>query len=126
MPVEGLSASSTVWQLSEDLGVLIKNGGLNEIKSRCDESDRSSRDISLADLEGSSHESLVQQVSEVWKQLKGQISVCRKEFPCLASLMESPVTLEGCCTPLLPISSYVGLLHTPRRMAFMEHQLDPA
>lgn len=94
-------------------------------KAGCDESDRSSRAISLADLEGSSHDSLVQQVSEGWEQLQGQIPFCRKEFPCLASLMQSPVTLEGCCPPLLPISSYVGLLHTPKRMAFMGHQFDP-
>ena len=32
MPVEGLSASSIAWQISEDLGVLTKNGALNEIK----------------------------------------------------------------------------------------------
>lgn len=88
-------------------------------KAGCDESDRSSRAISLADLEGSSHESLVQQVSEGLEQLQGQIPFCRKEFPCLASLMQSPVTLEGCCPPLLPISSYVELLQTPRRMAFV-------
>lgn len=81
-----------------------------EQKAGFDESDRSNRAISLADLEGYSHESLVQQVSENWEQLQGQIPFFRKEFPCLTSLIESTVTLEGCCPPLLPISSYVRLL----------------
>lgn len=67
--------------------MLTKNGALNEIKAGCDESDRSSRAISLADLEGSSHESLVLKVSEA---AAGTNSLLQERVPLLGIIDGGP------------------------------------